>query len=239
MWFPEQKHTVAVDKILYRIDKKILYGRKNVFSMYTGQKSHGRVNRFFFFLTFLSLNFQPYCVCCLWTAGNIDVQNFFLRGQYLIPLFSNKAILFWNLFCVIVIWSQLVAVADPGFLRPNSLCLVERSLIVKRDLSFLCSVHVAGYRPQTKLREGNVFTPVCHSVHRGGSLSGGYLSRGVSVRETPPYGNERAVRILLECILVVCSFGSCPSFIPFGKVTRIFSLFFFKFWYRNVSGNPE
>ena len=23
------------------------------------------------------------------------------------------------------------------------------------------------YRPQTKVREGNVFTPVCHSVHRG------------------------------------------------------------------------
>ena len=29
----------------------------------------------------------------------------------------------------------------------------------------------------------------------------GSLSRGVSVRETP-YGNERALRILLECILV-------------------------------------
>ena len=28
------------------------------------------------------------------------------------------------------------------------------------------------------------------------------LSGGVSVRETPPYGNERAVRILLEFILL-------------------------------------
>ena len=39
----------------------------------------------------------------------------------------------------------------------------------------------------------------------GGSLSrleGGCLSRGVSVRETPPYGYVRTVRILLECILV-------------------------------------
>ena len=58
----------------------------------------------------------------------------------------------------------------------------------------------------------------------GGSLSGGFsvqgdlcqqdlclgglcpagvsLSRGVSVRETPSYSKERAVRILLECILV-------------------------------------
>ena len=25
------------------------------------------------------------------------------------------------------------------------------------------------FRPQTKLRKGYVFTPVCHSVHRGGS----------------------------------------------------------------------
>ena len=44
------------------------------------------------------------------------------------------------------------------------------------------------------------------SVH-GGSLFGGLCLRrisvqGVSVRENPPYGNERAVRILLECILV-------------------------------------
>ena len=92
------------------------------------------------------------------------------------------------------------------------------------------------YRPQTKLREGNVLTPVCDSVHSGvsvqgrglcpgGSLSreglcpGGSLSREgvcpgrVSVREglrrggvvcqgDPPCGKERAVRILLGCILV-------------------------------------
>ena len=61
--------------------------------------------------------------------------------------------------------------------------------------------------PATKLREGNVFTPVCHSVH--------IISRGLSVREPPPpkslsegglcqviYGNVRTVRILLERILV-------------------------------------
>ena len=145
--------------------------------------------------------------------------------------------------------------------------------------------------PATKLRQGNVFTPVSHSVHgegslsqhapqvtwprgvsvqwglcpggvfvQGGSLSrtvsvqglypGGSLSRGslcsggfyvwgqkwrslsrrflssrvsvqqgVFVRETPwtetsPYGTERAIRILLECILVswginfyICRYG--------------------------------
>ena len=36
----------------------------------------------------------------------------------------------------------------------------------------------------------------------GGLCPGGSLSGRVSIRETPPYGNERAVRILLECILV-------------------------------------
>ena len=116
------------------------------------------------------------------------------------------------------------------------------------------------YRPQTKLREDNVFTPVCVCVHREGgggglcpggpcpegsvwgSLSGGLSLgglcpgglcpvgvsvQGVSVQRVsvrgvpvqgvlcpggvclvglchgnPPYSNERAVRILLECILV-------------------------------------
>ena len=51
----------------------------------------------------------------------------------------------------------------------------------------------------------------CLSVYGGGSLSGeggslsgegGSLSRGVSVMEIPQYSNMRAVRILLECILV-------------------------------------
>ena len=36
----------------------------------------------------------------------------------------------------------------------------------------------------------------------GGSLSRDLCSREVSVKETPLYGNERAVRILLEWILV-------------------------------------
>ena len=82
---------------------------------------------------------------------------------------------------------------------------------------FSLSVWASDYRRQTKLRGGNVFTPVCDSVHGGClcpgvSLSGGSLSKGVSVegvsvdgvsvRETPPYGKEQAVRILLECILV-------------------------------------
>ena len=63
--------------------------------------------------------------------------------------------------------------------------------------------------------EGYIFTPVCQSFCsqgglcvRGGGCPGGlcpvwgFSVGGVSVRETPPYGNEQAVRILLECILV-------------------------------------
>ena len=54
------------------------------------------------------------------------------------------------------------------------------------------------------LGQGNVFISVCHSVHKGVCIQGG-LHRGWA---TPPPNwilrdtvNERAVRILLECIL--------------------------------------
>ena len=77
-----------------------------------------------------------------------------------------------------------------------------------------------------KLRQGNVFTPVCHSVHRGVSVPActtGHMTRGVSVQgisvweslsrwvetpgQKPPYRNEWAVCILLECILVSSIFS--------------------------------
>ena len=51
-----------------------------------------------------------------------------------------------------------------------------------------------GFCPGGSLSEG--------SLSRGrGSLSGGSLSRG-SLLGRPPYGNDRAVCILLACILV-------------------------------------
>ena len=40
--------------------------------------------------------------------------------------------------------------------------------------------------PATKLRQDNVFAPVCHSVHREGGLCPGVRSQGVSVSDTPP-----------------------------------------------------
>ena len=83
------------------------------------------------------------------------------------------------------------------------------------------------YRPLTKLREGYVFTGVFDSVHRGGAcmVAGGVWLGGVHgcwgacmvarghawlpggmhrIRQDTV--NERAVRILLECILVSLNF---------------------------------
>ena len=69
-----------------------------------------------------------------------------------------------------------------------------------------CVEHIH-YRPQTKFRESNVFTPFCDSVHGGkgrGSLFKGVSAQGGSVSEMFPPGmvEEWAVLILLECILV-------------------------------------
>ena len=41
-----------------------------------------------------------------------------------------------------------------------STCRILYWLAIRENFSFF-------YRPQTMLRKGNVFTPVCHSVHRG------------------------------------------------------------------------
>ena len=79
------------------------------------------------------------------------------------------------------------------------------------------SLHIFTARKRS-LGQGNIFTRVCHSVHRGGgvsvwchfllreSLSRGSLSRGVSLREIPLPGDEQAVCILLECFLLTFDF---------------------------------
>ena len=64
-----------------------------------------------------------------------------------------------------LIWS--FAVADLGFFSGRG--ARPRSQEVP-DLSFC--------RPQTKFGQGNIFTPVCHSVHRGVCLKGGSATRG-------------------------------------------------------------
>ena len=76
--------------------------------------------------------------------------------------------------------------------------------ISKQDSSIFVLDVCVSLPPATKWQEGDVFTPVCDSV-QGVSDQGGLCpgEEGVSVRETLPplYGNVRAVRILLECIL--------------------------------------
>ena len=105
------------------------------------------------------------------------------------------------------------------------------------------------YRPQTKLREGYVFTGVCDSVHRGGSVypsmhlgppgwktppewrtlpprmeSPPRMEKPPSpqVENPPPTVNVRAVRILLECILVI---ATLINKIGIGETPAIFIQF--------------
>ena len=73
------------------------------------------------------------------------------------------------------------------------------------------------YSPQTKLREGNVFTGVCQSVHGGGEYGAfppyprdriplGTAPPSAGLHHPgryPPQQQKRAVRILLECFLVL------------------------------------
>ena len=56
---------------------------------------------------------------------------------------------------------------------------------------------------------GGVSVAVQGALHPGGSLSGGSLSRGGLCYGDPPYGNERAVCIPLECILVSFCLHPC------------------------------
>ena len=91
-------------------------------------------------------------------------------------------------------------------------------------LHFRQIVFFACYRPKRSFGQGNIFTSVCHSVHRGGlsgpggglSGPGGCLVPGGGVWSGPGgfskfsggglhrnTVNVRPVRILLECILVL------------------------------------
>ena len=77
----------------------------------------------------------------------------------------------------------------------------------------------------------------------GGSLSGGSLSRGSLsgglCQGDPPYGNVRAVRMLLECILV-CKLGRVFDQRNFGVLFSIREEWNTKFaggsWIRNLLG---
>ena len=98
------------------------------------------------------------------------------------------------------------------------------------------------YRPKRSFGQGNIFTPVCHSVHRGGGSAQvppqdqthppppGTRHPPLG-QDPPPPGNSRLwntvnvrpVRILLECILVM--FILFESFYKrFGGKLKMFCL---------------
>ena len=60
------------------------------------------------------------------------------------------------------------------------------------------------YRPQTKLRKGNVFTSVCQEFCSQGEVYTSPWADTLLRADTPPprWLLQRTVRILLECILV-------------------------------------
>ena len=62
------------------------------------------------------------------------------------------------------------------------LCVaIEQELLVHTFLTENRStLGPAYYRPQRSCGQGNIFTPVCHSVHRGGVCSGGVSATGGS-----------------------------------------------------------
>ena len=96
------------------------------------------------------------------------------------------------------------------------------------NVSALPAVCNSIYRPLRSCGQGNVFTRVCHSVHRGGlarrtppgpdtTTPPGPDPPPPGMETTPPPGSrlrhtvyERPVRILLECILICDLVKSYP-----------------------------
>ena len=66
------------------------------------------------------------------------------------------------------------------------------------------------YRPQTKLPEDNVSTPVCDSVDGGGRVYTPKADTPPGRHPPPRWALKWAVRILLECIVVLSVIPICP-----------------------------
>ena len=79
---------------------------------------------------------------------------------------------------------------SPEFLKSSSSCQFEKIIFcLLRVLPYLCTCVIC-YRPQTKLREGNIFTPVCHSVRgevSGSGSGGGGVPMGLGVHTPWPH----------------------------------------------------
>ena len=114
---------------------------------------------------------------------------------------------------------------------PEAAGLHALSLTLKIKQKIFFSIDIF-YRRQKKLRKGNVFKPVCHSVHSRGSIHPlprqTAPGRHSSPQADTPIGNppprrplQRTVRILLECILVKVNLSnSDPNLIKVVTKTK-------------------
>ena len=82
-------------------------------------------------------------------------------------------------------WRGLFSIQDSILVgrMPMYLCINEHPAWTREDVRLISDTVIFIHRkllpPSTKLRQGNVFTSVCDSVHRGISIQEGSLSRGV------------------------------------------------------------
>ena len=86
-----------------------------------------------------------------------------------------------------------------------------------RLLELLVLLSSVSLPPATKLRQGNVFTPVCDSVHRGRvSVQGGLFPGGVSVQEGVSVQGDLCLGGLCLCPGGLCLEGLCPGGLILG-----------------------
>ena len=82
------------------------------------------------------------------------------------------------------------------------ICILLLDVISTPIICFVFFIFIDRIR---SMGEGNVFTPVCHSVYMGGG--GGLPSGGCVLRGLLSEGESAWRRILLECILVLKIFS--------------------------------
>ena len=61
--------------------------------------------------------------------------------------------------------------------------ILSKKVFLSKRMPYTFSLH---YRPQRSCGQGNIFTPVCHSVHRGGALPQCMLGYQHPPDHTPP-----------------------------------------------------
>ena len=117
-------------------------------------------------------------------------------------------------------------------------CLIRSTTNVIYNYGNYLKVHICNLTshlllpPATKLREGNVFTPVCDSVHGslclgGVSVQGGLCPGGLSVRETPMVtcGQYASYCNTFLVLYGLCKWCPAKPSICFQPYRLLFSLF--------------